>query len=316
MKHPSLLRRIAFVLGLALAVPALADRPSLIDLQAALDDHLSPAPAAASGTIRFVGSGFDFTFPLVDLRLSAQVPIACTPTCAPAGTTGFAPVRATLVDTFEVALLTAEFLGGATIQDVYVSIPSEPALLQLSSAFLDSIAADAVAGRTVVEIPYLVAELEVQGLDSMWNTGNSTGGGCSVPASEAHIDLAGNDPSNLQAGEIEASSALGFSPQPSPHPTLTFSRTPPNPCYLRGSGSAQTFPVTFERLWESSDAFPGTRQVAQEVDLTSAFVDHWTFFVESGELREEITLFPAGTLWVREFDPGNGQLLNEEKANF
>ena len=305
----------ALALSLALADPAAAQRPSLIDLQATLDGLVSPPPAAAAGTIRFVSSSLDTTFPLVDLRLTADLPVTCTTSCTPGATAAFSPVRATVEPTAELALLTQEYLTGASFQ-TSVDIPSETGLLQFTSVFLRAIDADEVAGRVVLEFDFVSIQLNVQGTQSEWNTSFATGSGCSIPPSELHLELAGNAPSNLQSGEIEASFALGIAGFPVPRATFRFERTPPNACYLRGSASGQVFAVGFERLWDGNDTFPATRQVLQEVDLTTAFVDEWRLIVESGAVREEIELVPVGSLTTREFSPVDGSLVDEQSTSF
>ena len=305
----------ALALSVALASPAAAQRPSLIDLQAAVDGLVSPAPATAAGTIRFVSSSLDTTFPLVDLQLTADLPFTCTTSCVPGATAAFSPVRATVEPTAALALLTQEYLTGASFQ-TSVDIPSETGLLQFTSVFLPAIDADEVPGRVVVEFDFVTIQLNVQGTQSEWNTSFATGSGCPIPASESHLELAGNAGSNLQGGEIEASFALGIRGFPVPLPTVTFERTPPNACYLRGSASGQIFAVGFERLWQANDQFPATRQTIQEVDLSSAFVDEWRLFVESGAVREEIDLVPIGSLTTREFSPADGSLVDEQSTSF
>lgn len=297
----------ALILGVLLAASsARADRPSLVDLQATLDAHVSPPAATAVGTIRFSDPSIDVIFDLVDLELTADVPVSCTTSCNP-GLVSYAPVRVTMEQTSELALLVAHSLPSGSVQDVLVTIPSQTNVLRFQNVQIQSVQSDDVAERSVVEFDFAYIQMDWQGASSAWDIQTVTGSGCTIPSGEVHIELAGSAPSNLQSGEIESVHQLGLE-SGSALPTLSLDRTPPNPCYVRSLGSVLLFNVELRRLWANNDQFPTSRQFVEELILTGTFIDSWTLHIESGVLREEIALHPSGDLRIREFSPVDGSV--------
>ena len=128
--------------------------------------------------------------------------------------------------------------------------------------------------------------------------------------------LSGNATSNLAPGEIESTHHLDFIRQGIPPELLTFSRTPPNACHLRGAAVPQLFQVFFDRLWTASDQFGG-RSTSESIELVNAFVKSWKLRIASGSVSEEVELIPAsGTLQLRDFDPQSGDELDVQSISF
>jgi len=305
---------VVLVAAVWFAGPAQADRPSLIDLKAALDAHITPPPTTAAGSIRFADASLDVTFELVDLALTADVAVNCTASCIP-GLASFAPVRVTVEQSSDLALLIAHALPSGLVQDVLVAIPSQANVLRFQNAQLQSTTTDDVSARVVLEFDFDDVQMEWLGGASSWNVASSTGSGCTIPANEVHIELAGNAASNLQPGEIASTHRLGLT-SGSALPTLTLKRTPPNPCYVRTVASAMLFDVELRRLWTSNDLFPTSREFVEEITSSGTIIDRWTLRIEAGALREEIDLHPAGQLTIRSFSPVDGSLTTTHTVGF
>ena len=312
MKLRRLGRRAPWVACLLLAAPATADRPSLIDLQAAVDGLVSPPPPAASGTIRLVNSNLDASFPLVELVLSADVPHACSSSCIPTGPPSFSWVRATFEEAASLGALAAEFLASASLEDVFVDVPTAPSLLRFRPVAIEAIESHELPGRVELQLTFGEMELRLGGGLASWDTTSDTGSGCSI-SPETHVDLAGNGPGFLQPRQIEADFSLGF-PGSAP-PSLRYARTPNAPCYLYGGASRQVFPITFLRLWDRDAQFRGEQRVV-EIEIPATFITHWTLRVTSGVVREEVEIAPGGTLTTREFSPVDASIIGETSADF
>ncbi len=330
MKLASLTRGFALLAAVAVAGPASADRPSLIDLQATLDQVVSglcdgdpatcgPAAMPAVGTLTFApGTTNESVLPLVDLSLSIDNTIVCSPNCAYAGQGSFSPVSATVEQTSQAALLISLLASGALVA-ANVSVPTVGGGtldLLFTGAALTSFAAADTPGRAQLGFAYQQISLQWQGGVSGWNLTTATGSGCTVPAGEVHVDLAGNAASGLNPGEIEATYTFGVAASGGSHPALAFGRRPPNPCYLRGTAARQIVSMTFDRLWSQDDAF-ANRQSVETVDVVNALIDRWELRLASGVVGEAIDLLLAdGTLTTRAFDSGTGKQTGSEAWNF
>ena len=106
MRPPTLRFHAALALVLTVALvtagPAIADRPSLLELQAALDGLVAPPPPAAVGTLVFAPGSIagESTFELVSLGTGTDVSISCPPLpCVPSGGAQASIVWATIVET-------------------------------------------------------------------------------------------------------------------------------------------------------------------------------------------------------------------------
>ncbi len=230
----SLLMGLIGLIGFSLlaASPALAQRPSLLDLQAAVDGLVSPAPPATAGEILFTtvggGSATDLRLDLVDLALPVQT-IVSIGGIGGSGSSSldFGPVQVTVPQSASGALLSARLLSEAP-QTVRVFVPDVDSprdpppleVLVLQNAVLQKVEDATLPGRIAIELGFETVTLEWGGTGWGWNRSTNTaitGSGCSSSTSnEAHVDLAGNAATQLQAGEIESTHRLTLAPPPAP----------------------------------------------------------------------------------------------------
>ncbi|HKK53382.1 MAG TPA: hypothetical protein VKA74_17415 [Myxococcota bacterium] len=315
------------------ASPALAQRPSLLDLQAAVDGLVSPAPPAIAGEILFTtvggGSATDLRLDLVDLALPVQTIVGFG-----SFSLDFDPVRVTLPQSASGALLSARLVSGAP-QTVRVFVPDvdsprDPPLevLILQNAVLQKVEDAALPGRIAVELSYETVTLEWGSTSWGWNLATNsaiTGSGCSASASnEAHVDLAGNAATQLQAGEIESTQGLILAPPPA-LPVLSYTRKPANACALRVTTGLDPIDVSFDRLWSQDEQFAG-RQSVETIDFVGVLLRSWTFRIASGEVLEDIELPQldpttgvvrgTGVQTLRDFDPTTGAETSAESVLF
>ena len=310
---------LATLLATALAPAAQADRPSLIDLQGTVDQLVdglcdgdaatcgAPPPPAASGALVFEPGPGEISLGLVDIGIVADVPVSCTLSCVPAGAVSFSSAHATLLHTSAVATLSSYLITSQLSQRVEVVLPSDGTVLSFDNVRVQTLSSAEVPGRVTMEFVYENLRFDWQGTSSEWNLATHLAKGCTIPSHQMHVELAGNDPSSLQAGEIGSVYLLGLlAAGANTRPSISFTRTPPDACYLRGASTAQSFDVDFERLWESDDQFAG-RQAIETLGLTNAFADRYELRIESGTVTEETILIPqAGMLTTREFSPVDG----------
>jgi len=332
-------KRIGLIgFSLLIASPALAQRPSLLDLQAAVDGLVSPAAPATAGEILFTtvggGSATDLRLDLVDLALPLQAIV----TIGGLGGGGsfsldFDPVRVTVPQSASGALLSARLLSGAP-QTVRVFVPDvdfprDPPLevLVLGNAVLQKVEDATLPGRIAVELSYETVTLEWDNTGWGWNLATNTaiaGPGCSSGTSnEAHVDLAGNAATQLQAGEIESTQGLILAPPPA-LPVFSYTRKPANACALRVITGEDLIDVSFDRLWSEDEQFAG-RQSVETVDFVGVSLRSWTFRIASGEVLEDIQLpqlglsgaIPGtGVQTLRDFDPTTGAETSAESVLF
>lgn len=305
---------ISFI-GLAFALvgasPAPAQRPSLVDLQAALDAVVSAPPPPAVGTARFVNSsaGFDSAFPLVTLRLQSEFPVLCSTSCAPAGLASFDPVEVTVEDTGQSAELITASLTSLTFETVTIGIPTETNLVTLVNARVESVSPDDVAGRRRLALSFEEVQLEIQGTTAGYTPATALASGCQA-LFESTADLAGNAPSNLALGETAGTfffDPKGFGTTSVTSPSIVVTRVPQEACSLRTTAAGLQINGSIDRLWESQDLFPGARRDVVTIDLFAGFVPTWSLTVESGVLEEVRTiLMNAGGFTSRAFDPATG----------
>lgn len=307
----------AGLLVLSIAVAAAADRPSLIDLQAAVDGIISPAPPAVAGSLIVdPGGSNQIALALVDVVVAINNPFSCgASSCSPVGQSQAATVQATVVESATISELVGLVQSGVQ-QDVRIDIPSQTGVLFFDNAILHSVTSGTSPGRAKLELTYALVSFSRLGTSSSWNVITDAVSGCAIPGGAKHLMLSGNAPSNLGPGEIESTHHIDFVRQGTPPELLTFSRTPPNACHLRGAAVPQLFQVFFDRLWTASDQF-GSRRISESIELVSAFVKSWTLRIASGSLSEEVELLPAsGTLQLRDFDPQNGDELDVQSISF
>ena len=152
-----------FGLALLLTSPAMAQRPSLLDLQAAVDGLVSPTPPAPGGTIRFSGGAADgVEFDLVDLTVDVQAAYSCTG----AGCSfflGFSSISATLVQTANVALLNSDLLTGAFHGVEFNLDRDQSRVLVFTDAILESVGTTGVSGRSNVTFSFQTINFDWQG---------------------------------------------------------------------------------------------------------------------------------------------------------
>ena len=324
------------VFSLLVASPALAQRPSLLDLQAAVEGLVSPAPPAVVGEIRLQpvggGAGTELRLGLVDLALSAQR----SPVSPGGFSTDFDPVRVTVAQSASGALLSARLLSGAP-QTVAVRVPDVDSprgdlidILFFQNAVLEKVEDAALQGRIAFELSYETVRFEWRGTGWGWDLVTNTaitGLGCNAAAiDEAHVDLAGNAATQLQPGEIQATHRLLLAPPPAP-PVFSYTRKPANACYLRAitvGDVSELIDATFDRLWSQDEQFGG-RQSVETIDLSATLLRRWTLRIASGEVLEdvELPLFPSsgfvqgtGVQTLRDFDPATGAETSAESVVF
>jgi len=334
---------LAWLIGFSLLVasPALAQRPSLLDLQAAVEGLVSPAPPATAGEILFTtvggGSATDLRLDLVDLALPVKV-IVNIGGGGGGGSSSpdFGPVQVTVPQSASGALLSARLLSGEP-QTVRVFAPEvdpkgNPLLLEvlvLENAVLQKVEDTTLPGRIAVELSYETVTLAWGGTGWGWNLSTATaitGPGCgSGSSNESHVDLAGNAATQLQAGEIESTHRLTLAPYPAP-PVFSYTRKPANACALRfiTEGSFD-IDVSFDRLWPQDEQFAG-RQSIETIDFVGVGLRSWTFRIASGQVLEDIELpligstnglaVGTGVQTLRDFDPATGAATSDESVVF
>lgn len=317
-------RRVARLLPIpavlaSLLVPVLAgaDRPSLLDLQAAIDDLVSPSPPAAVGRVLVSSDGPNtYAVELVSLRFDGQTPLQCLAgDCVPSGVSQLSPVQIEVVASSAAAELAALALTPQP-RDLQIDLPSEERLLVFDNAVVRSAASGETSGRLVLEFEFDQVTFQRLGASASWNRVTRTAAGCSVRDGERHIDLAGNSPTNIQRDEIEAPFMLELERAASLPQLIRFDRLPPNPCRLRGLVTGQVHQVNFDRLWSGDDQFPG-RSVSESIDVSAGIMRSWSLVIESGVLRESIALVPNdATVELRDFSPADGRELNTRSFSF
>lgn len=319
--------------GLLVASPALAQRPSLLDLQAAVEGLVSPVPPAAVGEIRLQtvggGSEAELRLGLVDLVF----PVQRSHIGVGALLADFDPVRVTVPQSASGALLSARLVSGAP-QTVRVFVPDVASprdlleVLVLQNAVVQKVEDAALPGRIAFELSYETVTFTWGGTDWGWNLVTSTsitGLGCGPAAiDEAHVDLAGNVATQLQAGEIESTHRLVLAPPPA-YPVFSYTRKPANACYLQAitSGGGELIDATFDRLWSQDELFGG-RQSVETIDFAAVLLRSWTLRIASGEVLEDVELpvdsgaFTTGTgvQTLRDFDPATGAETSAESVVF
>lgn len=336
----SVLARLVGLIAFSVLVasPALAQRPSLLELQAAVEGLVSPVPPAAVGEIRLQtvggGSEAELRLGLVDLAFPVQRSISGG---AGGGTplVDFDPVRVTVPQSASGALLSARLVSGAP-QTVRVFVPDVDSprdlleVLVLQNAVLQKVEDAALPGRIAFELSYETVTFTWGGTDWGWNLVTNapiSGVGCGPAAiDEAHVDLAGNAAAQLQAGEIESTHRLVLAPPPAP-PVFSYTRKPANACYMRAITSAsasELIDATFDRLWSQDELFGG-RQSVETIDFAAVFLRSWTLRIASGEVLEDVELplvgsqgFATGTggQTLRDFDPATGAETSAESVVF
>lgn len=324
--------------SLLVASPALAQRPSLIDLQAAVEGLVSPAPPATAGEILFTtvggGSATDLRLDLVDLALPVQVIVNIGGGGDGLSSLDFDPVQVTVPQSASGALLSARLLSGEP-QTVRVFLPDADSprnppleVLVFQNAVLQKVEDAALPGRIAVELSYETVTLAWGGTGWGWNLSTATaitGPGCgSGSSNESHVDLAGNAATQLQAGEIESTHRLTLAPLPAP-PLFSYTRKPANACALRViTEKSFEIDVSFDRLWPQDEQFAG-RQSVETIDFVGVLLQGWTFRIASGQVLEDIKLplvslsglTPGtGVQTLRDFDPATGAETSAESVVF
>jgi hypothetical protein len=315
------------VLGfvLSLTSPAGAQRPSLIDLQAAIDGLVSPAPTPASGRIRFddLGATGRLEFAVVELSFGVDGDVICPPgsgtSCS--SNPGFTSVRVTVLESAAIASLNGRLAVG-TQQRVDLFLPgvpdpkSETVLVTFGQSVIEKIDATSLPGRVVIEFEYAMVELEAFAQNVGWDRSLDLeiGNGCPSIPNQTHVDLAGNPATQLGAGEIESTHQLSISGGAAQVPSISvsYSRTPVDGCYFLAALRSDFFDTVFERLWAQDDQF-GNRQSVETIDIQHVYVFDWRLefanseFTEHGDLYLNLApLRTSGTQTLREFDPATG----------
>lgn len=315
-----------------LAGSAAADRPSLIDMQATVDQVVTglcegdaatcgtSPPAPAVGTI-VLDPNKPVPLELVELSLSVSRPFNCNPVCAPGGSTSFLGVSATVLQGKSAGLLTLYVLNGNSTGQVEVALPGEGRVLTFHDVIIESISQADEHGRVDIQFQFSYIRVEWQGKEALWNLTTQNGYGCHVDHVYTHVDLAGNSPANLLQQEYEAAYTMAVQPFNATFVRrVSLTRSPPDPCYLTritGMGSGLSFEVSFERLWESNDEFPIARQAIDSIILTDAFIETWQLIIRSGEVTEHVGLIiQTGSATFREFDPATGAETETYTVNF
>lgn len=315
--------------ALLLATPAFAQRPSLIDLQAAIDDLVSPPPPPASGRIQFSEGSDTYTFEIVDLTLSARRD-TCIPSCA--AIPDFDPVQVTVLTTPGLAALSTRLAAGSNLASARgerdPSDPRDPYVrfLDLTDVELMAIDATSEPGRSTFQFIFSTIELDWEGSRMGWDLPafepiNPT---CDPdPLLQTYVDLAGNPSSNLLAGEIEGTSMFTVAPAPGNVTVgLRYARTPVDACSLRGVTDGRGFDVRFGTLWSLDDAFPG-RQSVETIQLFEAAIWSWALQMRSGEVTEEfgvvidlLGVAAPSRQTLRSFDEATGAETDSETFSF
>jgi hypothetical protein len=324
----------ASALLLAFAGGAGADRPSLIDLQATLDQVVTglcngdsatcgvAVPAAAAGQLIFDPGGPDEAIlSLVELDLTIDPNLNCTATCVAASAPVLEDVTATVLSSEASGSLLAALVTTAfPIAHVVVPNPAGGGTvlaLRLFNPLLEQLTHSSTPGRSDLRFTATRVRFDWLSSTSEWNFATGTGTGCTVPASEAHVELAGNPTSALLSGEIAAVYGLGVEGTGGgADPTLAVRRAPPNACHLRGAASTQLMKPRYDRLWARDAEFPA-RQSVETLDVGAGWVDRWTLHVRSGVLAESIEMIPlSGTLDLRTFDDTTGAEVSNTSVPF
>jgi hypothetical protein len=317
------------------ATPAFAQRPSLLDLQAALEELVSPSPPAPVGEIVLTpvggGDADELRLDLVDLALSAQ-----SVANGLSFDIEFDPLRVTVPQSAKGGVLAARFLSGAP-QTVRVFLPNvdsprDPPLevLVFQNAVLQGVEDTAIPGRIAFELSYATVTLSWGDTGWGWDVEINMSiprPGCDpLPSGEAHVDLAGNAATQLQPGELESTHRLTLAQPPAPS-VFSFTRKPANACYLRVlaiSDPSAAIDMTFDRLWSQDEEFGG-RQSVETIELVDVILRSWTFRIASGEVLEDVELPAVGTSGVfigtgvqtlRDFDPATGAETSAESVLF
>lgn len=298
---------------LALPEAATAQRPSLLDLDATLDQVVNglcngdastcgttPTPAVAgqidilSGT--YVLDFTDLSFGLLSPGLSFA----------------FEFLVATVDTEDTTALLLDPVITGQTIASLDVRVPDpqgpgDVTVLRVMDVRLESLDVDGSSSLAVLKLSFSEAEFTWLGAMSGWDDTAGTASGCQVAAGEKHVALAGNDPSLLGAGDVEAGFAFGA--QTMGVPTLSYTRASvaSSPCYLRSTAQQQDPQPILRRLSPLSDTF-GTQLHAETVDLTSSSIESYRLSIDASGLLDTIVLDgpPTGKLTTKTFDAGTG----------
>ena len=326
------------VLGLVLSLtsPAGAQRPSLIDLQAAVDGLVSPAPTPASGEIHFenLGGTGRLEFALVELSFGVDGDVSCPPgspgsVCIP--NPDFTSVRATVLQSASVALLTGRLAAG-TQQRVEIFRPGVPdpkdevLLIAFGQSAIEKVDATSLPGRVVIEFGYTTVEIEAFAQTVGWDRSLNIeiGNGCPSIPSQTHVDLAGNPATQLGAGEIESTHQLSVSGGAGQDSSISvaYSRTPVDGCYFVAAIQNVPFDTVFERLWAQDDQF-GNRQSVETIDIQGVYLFNWRLEFADSELTEHGDLYfdllpfrTSGTQTLREFDPATGAETNSGVFGF
>lgn len=324
-------RRIGWVLAcavaLGLAAPAAAQRPSLIELQAALAELVSPAQASVSGGIHFGTGAGALDFELVELEFAMSRTYSCTQGCETIPLS-FERARATVVQTADIAALSARLLA-ETPQDVTANdlVNFRDPFVSFTGAVVRSIDSSSAPGRSVIEFDFVTLFQDALPPGLGWDTMNNIliGDPCLIPiATTVHVDLAGNPSTSLFHGEVATSSvkldvSSGGQGQAA-RTVISFVRQPPNACYFFATLQGERLDVSFERLWPQDDDFAGRQSVetltATDVNLGRA---HYRFI--EGALTESIEVefaqpSAAGTQTLREFDPATGAETDSQSFDF
>jgi len=315
------------------AAPAFADRPSLIGLQATVDqvvNGLCNGDAAtcgttpvtpAVGTLIFDAAKLALPLGLVDLSMSASRGIDCSSSpCIPTSGASASPVFVTVLQDSSIAKVGTVIMHSAAISQVEVELPGEGVVLHFENTYFTSMVPADDAGRVKLQFVYGLVHFEWKGGIVEWNAPAQQVNGCGVDPSQAHVDLAGNATGNLAPDEVEATFGMQLTASPpSFYPLVSFRRQPPDPCYLFviAKTPPEYFEAKLERLWTANDAFPSERQAVETIELQTAFAQSWQLSIASGALSEKIGLVvQTGRDTHRTFDPNTGQELTSEFIDF
>lgn len=307
---------LAFCVALALPASTLA-RPSLIgleaDLQQVLDGlcHGDPALCGKAAPLSVVGQ-IDFDSGAIVADFAELVFAFGTPG---AGGFAFENLQITVDTSGLSAPLSGDLASGTTFPtvDIIVPNPSGPGdvtILALQTVGIRSMELVAGGSFTAMELDFTKVQYSWLGQSSDWDIQFNTGGGCTVAPGEKHVALNGNDPSLLNAGEVEADFGLGVSRPPLAAATLTFSHTresvASSPCHLRHAATGATFEAVFSRLSPLSDTF-ATQLIEEGIDVKLSLIDSYTLSISARGFEERIELESiSADLTTKTFNPITG----------
>lgn len=322
LRHPF---RAGLALCLALGLPLSTwARPSLLDLESDLGQVVgglcggdpaqcgaAPVPAVA-GQLDFDGGTYALDFRTLHFAFSRPS----------GGVLSFESLTVTADTAGSAALLSADLLAGKSyaVLDVVVPDPSGPGsttLLSLQDAVLTSLDLASSGTLATLVLQFQGATTSWMGVSSSWSTVTGTGSGCTAPSGEQHVALAGNPPSLLGVGEVEAEYGLSLTPPPAA-PGFGYTRSPvlTSACYLRTAGSGSTVADDFHRLSSLSATF-ATQLREESVEISSASITGYALSIEGSAFSETVTLGSvSGQLVTRTFSPLDGSLAGQTQTPF